>query len=266
MDIEKVYSEWLDSKNEEYKERHIGLEKSFSASSAGHCYKKHMFKVMEAPQKELEDRSKRILRLGTLVHKDFEDAIKYYLMDKCDSPIMGTFIDNAVEGFDFYLEHEISLPQYNVVGHLDFAVVDVKNKSITVYDYKTSASYKWSLKFGRKKDSNPNFNYEMQLSTYLIGLGLQVRLTPDQQYMSILWYNKDTSRLREEKIELSFIGMAKEYWEELNNHRDIIQKDDKELEDYDKMNYGTSLKRYVEVGVPFQNWECKYCPYEHICK
>ena len=37
-------------------------------------------------------------------------------------------------------------------------------------------------------------------------------------------------------------------------------------EDYDKMNYGTSLKRYVEVGVPFQNWECKYCPYEHICK
>ena len=265
MDIERVYSEWLDSKNEEYKERHIGLEKSFSASSAGHCYKKHMFKIMEAPQKGLEDRSKRILRLGTLIHKDFEDAVKYYLMDKCDSPIMGTFIDNAVEGFDFYLEHKIRLPQYNIVGHLDFAVVDVKNKSITVYDYKTSASYKWSLKFGRKyKDKNPNFNYEMQLSTYLLGMEQELDFTPTSQYMAIVWYNKDTSRMREEEIELSFVGMAKEYWEELNSHRRIIQKDDKELEDYEKMNL--QIKRNVEVGVPFQNWECKYCPYEHICK
>ena len=255
MDIERVYSEWLDSKNEEYKERHIGLEKSFSASSAGHCYKKHMFKIMEAPQKELEDRSKRILRLGTLVHKDFEDAVKYYIEGNSE----------LLDEYKFFVEHQIRIPQYNVVGHLDFAVLTVSSGQIVVYDYKTSASYKWSLKFGRKyKDKNPNFNYEMQLSTYLLGMEQELDSTPTSQYMAIVWYNKDTSRMREEEIELSFVGMAKEYWEELNSHRRIIQKDDKELEDYEKMNL--QIKRNVEVGVPFQNWECKYCPYEHICK
>jgi CRISPR/Cas system-associated exonuclease Cas4 (RecB family) len=255
MDIERVYSEWLDSKNEEYKERHIGLEKSFSASSAGHCYKKHMFKVMEAPQKELEDRSKRILRLGTLVHKDFEDAVKYYIESNSE----------LLDEYKFFVEHQIRIPKYNVVGHLDFAVLTVSSGQIVVYDYKTSASYKWSLKFGRKyKDKNPNFNYEMQLSTYLLGMEQELDFTPTSQYMAIVWYNKDTSRMREEEIELSFVGMAKEYWEELNSHRRIIQKDDKELEDYEKMNL--QIKRNVEVGVPFQNWECKYCPYEHICK
>ena len=80
MQIERMYSEFLDSKNEDYKKKYKGLEKSFSASSAGHCYKKHMFKVTEAPQKEIEARSQRILRLGTLVHQDFEDAIKYYTL------------------------------------------------------------------------------------------------------------------------------------------------------------------------------------------
>jgi CRISPR/Cas system-associated exonuclease Cas4 (RecB family) len=255
MDIERVYSEWLDSKNEEYKERHIGLEKSFSASSAGHCYKKHMFKIMEAPQKELEDRSKRILRLGTLVHKDFEDAVKYYIESNSE----------LLDEYKFFVEHQIRIPLYNVVGHLDFAVLTVSSGQIVVYDYKTSASYKWSLKFGRKyKDKNPNFNYEMQLSTYLLGMEQELDFTPTSQYMAIVWYNKDTSRMREEEIELSFVGMAKEYWEELNSHRRIIQKDDKELEDYEKMNL--QIKRNVEVGVPFQNWECKYCPYEHICK
>ena len=42
--------------NDDYKEKYKGLEKWFSASSAGSCYKNHMFKVTEAPQKEMEAR------------------------------------------------------------------------------------------------------------------------------------------------------------------------------------------------------------------
>ena len=38
-------------------EKYKGLEKFFSASSAGHCYKKHLFKITDAPQKDIEARS-----------------------------------------------------------------------------------------------------------------------------------------------------------------------------------------------------------------
>ena len=159
MQIERMYSEFLDSKNEDYKKKYKGLEKSFSASSAGHCYKKHMFKVTEAPQKEIEARSQRILRLGTLVHQDFEDAVKHYINNGTDLYATSTSGEGKstvyytkVSGEQdkrFYVEHRIEIPEYNVVGHLDFAVADKNNKDVYIYDYKTAASYKCSLKFGR---------------------------------------------------------------------------------------------------------------------
>ena len=259
MEIERMYKDFLDSKNEEYKDKYKGLEKSFSASSAGHCYKKHMFKITETPQKEIEARSQRILRLGTLIHQDFEDAIKHYINNH--------YYESKQENI-FFIEHQIKIPEYNIVGHLDFAIADKTNRKVYVYDYKTAASYKWSLKFGRKyKDKNPNFNYEMQLSTYLLGLQKhfeEIEFKPASIEMSIIWYNKDTSRMREEKIQLNYVDMAKGYWEDLNIWRDEIEKEDPELKDYNIVN--SVIPRHQELGVPFQDWECKYCPYEHICK
>ena len=278
MQIERMYSEFLDSKNEEYKEKYKGLEKSFSASAAGHCYKKHMFKITGAPQKEIEARSQRILRLGTIVHQDFEDAIKHYINNGTDlyatstsgkgKPTVYYTRVSGEQDKTFYVEHRIDIPKYNVVGHLDFAVADKNNKDVYVYDYKTAASFKWSLKFGRKyKDKNPNFNYEMQLSTYLLGLQKhfeEIDFQAKSVQMSIIWYNKDTSRMREEIIQLDYVDMAKSYWEELNEWRKEIEKQDPNLEDYKSVNL--TIPRFKEVGVPFQDWECKYCPYEHICK
>ena len=278
MQIERMYSEFLDSKNEDYKKKYKGLEKSFSASSAGHCYKKHMFKVTEAPQKEIETRSQRILRLGTLVHQDFEDAVKHYINNGTDLYATSTSGEGKstvyytkVSGEQdkrFYVEHRIEIPEYNVVGHLDFAVADKNNKDVYIYDYKTAASYKWSLKFGRKyKDKNPNFNYEMQLSTYLLGLQKhfeEIDFQAESVQMSIIWYNKDTSRMREEIIQLDYVDMAKSYWEELNEWRKEVEKQDPELKNHESVNL--TIPRFREVGVPFQDWECKYCPYDHICK
>ena len=376
MEIERIYSEFLDFKNKDYKEKHKGLEKHFSASSAGSCYKKHLFKITDAPLKDFEERSQRIMRLGTLVHQDFEDAIKYYINNNTDK--FATSSDGSGTGEPtqfytkvdgktdkvFFIEHRIHIPEYNIVGHLDFAVADKNNKDVYVYDYKTAASYKWSLKFGRKyKDKNPNFNYEMQLSTYLLGLqkhfeetivdyllsnidvqdkyfifvehevlspelnvrghldfayidkenrhltvidfksvgsfkwrgkfghlknrdkepsfkyemqlgtyalamkniyGKYISHSADNMELKIIWYNKDTSRMREEVIQSRFIEMAKSYWEELNEWRKEIENKDPELEDYNNVN--ETISRYREVGVPFQDWECKYCPYDHICK
>ena len=278
MEIKQIYTQFLDSKNDEYKKKHKGMEKSFSASSAGHCYKKHMFKITGAPQKEIEARSQRILRLGTLVHQDFEDAIKHYINNGTDLYATSTSGEGKstvyytkVSGEQdkrFYVEHRIEIPEYNVVGHLDFAVADKNNKDVYIYDYKTAASYKWSLKFGRKyKDKNPNFNYEMQLSTYLLGLQKhfeEIDFQAESVQMSIIWYNKDTSRMREEIIQLDYVDMAKSYWEELNEWRKEVEKQDPELKNHESVNL--TIPRFREVGVPFQDWECKYCPYDHICK
>ena len=83
--------------------------------------------------------------------------------------------------------------------------------------------------------------------------------------MSIIWYNKDTSRMREERIRLSYVDMAHNYWQELNEIRDDIKSNnDAELTDYENVNQ--TLSRHREMGVPFKYWECKYCPYEHICR
>ena len=280
MEIEQIYSQFLDSKSNEYKEKHKGMEKLFSASSAGHCYKKHMFKITGASEKQIEARSQRIMRLGTLVHQDFEDAIKYYINNNTDKFATSTDGSGTGEPTQFYtrvdgkqdkvffIEHRIHIPEYNIVGHLDFAVADKNNKDVYVYDYKTAASYKWSLKFGRKyKDKNPNFNYEMQLSTYLLGLQKhfeEINFQAESIQMSIIWYNKDTSRMREEKIQLEYIDMAINYWEELNQWKDSIEKENPELDNHDIVN--STIPRFKEVGVPFQDWECNYCPYEHICK
>lgn len=244
MDIEKVYGEWIDFKNQDYKKARIGFEDWFSASSAGRCYKHQIYKINNAPEKPMEERSKRILRLGTLVHKDFEQAMKHYIKTRDDT-----------SEFEFLIEHEIKIDKYKILGHLDLAIIDKENNKITVHDYKTSASYKWSLKFGRKTDKKPSFNYEMQLSTYAIGM--ENILDNGDINMSIIWYNKDTSRMREEVIAESFIEVANNYWSDLSDIRNDIGN-------------GTDpndfLSRDKDIGVPFQPWECRYCPYEHTCR
>ena len=58
--------------------------------------------------------------------------------------------------------------------------------------------------------------------------------------------------------------MAINYWEELNQWRDSIEKENPELDNHNIVN--STIPRFKEVGVPFQDWECNYCPYEHICK
>lgn len=248
MDIERVYGEWLDFKNEDYKKKRKGFEDWFSASSAGRCYKNQMYKISSAPDKPMEERSKRILRLGTLVHEDFEKAMKHYVATRKIKP----------SDFEFLIEHQIKIEEYNVIGHLDFAVVDKAKKKITIYDYKTSASYKWSLKFGRKPDRRPSFNYEMQLSTY--ALGMKDVLDDGNIDMSIIWYNKDTSRMREEIIPESFVEMAKDYWEDVVWwKKTITQKNGLDV-------INDNMKRDKDIGVPFQPWECRYCAYDHICK
>ena len=70
--------------------------------------------------------------------------------------------------------------------------------------------------------------------------------------MSLLWYNKDTSALREEPILHDWIGNAIEYWEELNEYLENVNSENGE-----ELIPGS-------YGVPMMNWECRYCGYKDI--
>ena len=74
MDIEAIYNAYL--KNEDsLRERD---ENVFHASSAGSCYRKQMYSYYSFPSDEKDGTSFRILRLGTIVHKDVEEALIKY--------------------------------------------------------------------------------------------------------------------------------------------------------------------------------------------
>ena len=53
--------------------------KYYRASAAGHCFKKHWYSINGYEGTSTgSDRSKRLLRLGTIVHEDIEKAIDWY--------------------------------------------------------------------------------------------------------------------------------------------------------------------------------------------
>ena len=77
MNIHDIYINYLKYKNEEHaEERNDG---KFHASSAGSCYRKQMYRLEEYPQDRMDEASYKVLRLGTVVHKDFENAIHHHL-------------------------------------------------------------------------------------------------------------------------------------------------------------------------------------------
>ena len=234
LDIEGVYSSYLEEKNTENRAKYDKYKNWFSASSAGSCFKKQLLKKEGKEEPKLDRRVMRLLRLGTIVHEDIQKSIEdSILMSDIDYKIM--------------MEERIELPDLNVVGHLDIGVLDRTTGELKVMDIKTCASYKWRVKFGRKPDLKGSPKYNLQLATYTHALSEREDVTHKE--MSLIWYNKDTSALREEIVDNDWIEDALIYWEDLNE-----RCTGKESED---LNPG-------EYGVPFENWECRYCGFKDI--
>jgi len=235
--IESIYAEWLFDKNAKNREKYKNFKGTFSASSAGNCFRKQYLKSKGLDEPALEDRVMRLLRLGTIVHEDIQESLNHYFRHT----------DTKLK---LYIEHQIKIPELNVVGHLDAAIYDEENEHIRLYDIKTSASYKWRMKFGRKREKNGSINYNLQIGTYAFGLGEELKTTDID--MNLLWYNKDTSAVREEPISQDWIGNAIEYWEELNETLEGVTSEN-----------GSELIP-GSYGIPMMNWECRYCGFKDI--
>lgn len=238
IDIPKIYNEYLQRKNKENRIKYEKYKGWFSASSAGSCYRKQLHRKQDLKLDPMDEKSARLLRLGTLVHADFEEALKEFdIEERVDKP----------DEIQVLTEHRIEIPELMVVGHLDVGVVNLEGEMIHVYDIKTAGAWKWRMKFGRNPDKNPSVNYELQLATYAIGLGNEKDITDLR--LSIMWYNKDNSMMREEKISELYLEEAFDYWTDLNETSDSVAGKPEEL------NPG-------EQNVPVYNWECKYCEFQ----
>ena len=260
MDIIQIYDEWLDLKqNINTRKRYLGYERYYSASSAGSCFKKQAFKKYNIDGTPMEERVKRLLRFGTILHYDFEQALKHHYLNNIESQ----------DKYILFIEREVISESLNVRGHLDFAYIDKEAGLCKIIDLKSCPAYKWSKKFGRNKDKNPSFKYEMQVGTYATALSDAYSDLIVETELSLLWYNKDNSRMREELIPAGeFMTRASEYWNELN---DIIKENDLNNLHHGDYNDSEVIDRINEIqrdsyGVPFEGWECNYCQWESICK
>ena len=248
MNVEKVYHDYLvylENKRDK-------TEKLFHASAAGSCLRKQYYSYYDFPQDDKDSKSYRILRLGTIVHEDIADAMELYVGLNSDN---STMTDKNIG--KIYVEEPVEIKELNVVGTFDLGEStywhDNKTK-FTLYDVKTAAAYKWTTMFGRKENRKPNSsnNYKLQLGTY--ALGIKEKYAPDKIEMYLLWYNKNTSQMREQLVSPEWIDKALEYWITVN---EIL----KEV----GISFEEDLVPGVWEGVPYQDWECRYCQYYNIC-
>ena len=152
----------------------------------------------------------RKMRVGTILHEDIQNALILY------NNIYNNNIKNNISqgnitqeyNVKFDVEGEIRLPSLNVRGFYDVVSRDCSaEKTVKLYDIKTTASFSFARKFSSKLTSpQENRNHYLQLGTY--GLGLKEKYG-DIDQMSIIYYNKDNSTMREVLVPNMFIDDAK---------------------------------------------------------
>lgn len=286
-DIITKYIQYIDTQNEINKQkRYVGFESWLHASGTG-CHLKHLFAIAGIkPYNQSLDMGKMLMRLGTIVHTDIQEALNP-IDWKTETSIFEKHPDNkepilTYEGNTLLIEKEIRLPMFNVRGFLDLAEINHKEKIAHVADIKTAASYKWSFVFGRKTEAKPSTMYQIQLATYALGLAQEY---PDHELqMSLLYYKKDNSDFRQKFVGTEFLVHAAEYWSLVNEfvdenteivkQLDIDAQHKYELDGNDimaKEGFKRGVRQFCNPGqqidLPVASFECNplYCDYCTLC-
>ena len=246
LDLKEIYNDYLteiESVNKlNYQKKNPN--KYYRASAAGHCFKKHWYTINGYEGKSSgDDRSKRLLRLGTIVHEDIEKAIDWH-----DNKISDDLSNEY--NVSFHTEYAVLIEELNVMGSADIVLLDSEGTA-SVLDIKTTHSYKWKMMFGRNKDPKPSRMYELQLGTYALGVCNQENINPDSISMYLVYYKKDDSSMKYVDINPVWMDNAAEYWVTLNETLSLVKEE-------------ADLPRDT-LNVPIENWECRYCQFESIC-
>ena len=251
IDIEGLYNDYLDKKQEENRlKRYSGKESWYHASGSGSCSRKLYFESVEQVEatNPIDAKTKRLLRLGNIVHDDFQESLVSYNRDiynrdnnRDSNSDKEKEIKNKEKEIIFHTEQEVRIDELNVRGFYDIVS---EGKEVYLYDLKTCGGYSWKLKFGRKPAFNPSIHYELQLGTY----GYAVK----QQFgrldgMFLYYYNKDTSMMRAVSVPLTYISRAYLFW---RNTKDEHKQ---------------GLPPFRPGVSPVQDWQCKYCQFLDHC-
>jgi CRISPR/Cas system-associated exonuclease Cas4 (RecB family) len=250
LNLKEIYNDYLteielDNK-ELYKKKNPN--KYYRASAAGHCFKKHWYSINGYEGKGMDDRSKRLLRLGTIVHEDIQKAIELYQSNNL--PSKDEEVLSQEYNINFKTEYQIVIESLNVMGSADIVVLDSENTA-SVIDIKTTHSWKWKMMFGRNREPKPSRMYELQLGTYALGIIEQEEIEYDDISLYLVYYKKDDSMMKPINVNNVWMDNAAEYWSALNETLDMV-KDENDLP-------------RNSLNVPIENWECKYCQFEPIC-
>ena len=250
VDIEGIYNDYLDKKQEENKkERYEGNESWYHASGAGSCSRKLYFESVEQvePTNPIDDKTKRLLRLGNVVHDDLEKAFLSYNRDIYNRDTNRDYNkeketkNKEKDSLKFHTEGEIRIEALNVRGFFDLVSED---DEVYLYDFKTCGGYAWKMKFGRKPAFNPSIHYELQLGTYGYAIKEQFgRL--DGMYL--YYYNKDTSMMRCVSVPLTYLSRAYLFWKNVNDE------------------HKQGLPPFRKGVSPVQDWQCNYCQFLDHC-
>ena len=230
IEMVEIYDKYCEEKSIEKSLQNKKLPYKHRMSGCGSCFLKHIFAEMEA-EGEFEDlppSSSPVLRLGDIVHEDLQEA---YLQRYSN--------DMVVKEYKVERKYER--------GHID--ILHYNEDTITIIDFKTCNSWKWSKLFGHKKnrEANSDFNYKMQIGSY--GLAIK-EAEPDKKIvLKLIYYNKDNSRIRTVIVDNSFIDKAELYWEDLKMIKDTFDI--------------SQIAPGIHFGVPAFEWECSttYCRY-----
>lgn len=243
IDPIKMYDDFLEHKNKQHGKfrAKVYSEGQWSASSSGMCIKKHWFKGQGYEEEAFDKQKLRIFRLGTVMDQDFKDAATWWLKH-----------NRLEKDFTLYMDKPLECKELNLSGMMDLLIVDNETKEGALYDWKTIKAYAYKLKFGRNPDLNPAISYELQLGSYKYLIEANELATVKK--MSLLYYNKDTSIIKEKMVPLSYGTEALLYWKNVDN---LVNLNPQIMEDNDVFNLGE---------FPAYAWECKgYCPYIEHC-
>ena len=244
IDFEQIYENYIDIKNEENrKERYEGKESFYRASSSGFCSRKIYFESVEKiePTNPVESKGKRIMRLGTVVHEDLQNALVYYNNINNKEILTKEKEIKNKQKERFHIEGNVEIEELNVRGHYDCVS---EGDNVYLFDFKTIANWSYSKKFGHNKDFDPSIHQELQLGTY--GYAIKEKFGRlDGMYL--VYYNKDNSMMNSVSIPTSYTSRAFNFWYNIN-------------EEHKK-----GLPDFKQGVSPVQDWNCSYCPYLDHC-
>ena len=134
--------------------------------------------------------------------------------------------------------------ELRVRGFIDLVVIDDEGK-VFLYDIKSINAWSYRMKFGRNKEANGSIHQELQVATY--GLYLKEKYGRlDGMYL--MYYNKDSSMIKQVEVQDSMLDTARAYWEQVN---EIHSK---------------GMPPLKENESPIMDWECKYCNFSVECE